>query len=111
MIRTRPHKLLVFFALVMAVQACAPTVPPNATGPRGNEAPYPVLLVEDNHRREAATAAINHMMNYAVGTAMAPSLRPITATIERLPTNSAAVLYLPKVGANAMMNEEETRES
>ena len=111
MIRTRAHKLLVFFALVMAVQACAPTVPPNATGPRGNEAPYPVLLVEDNHRREAATAAINHIMNSAVGTTTAPSLQPVTATIESLPTNTAAVLYLPKVGANATMNEEETRES
>jgi len=95
----------------MAVQACAPTVPPNATGPRGNEAPYPVLLVEDSHRREAATAVINHIMNSAVGTATAPLLQPVTATIESLPTNTAAVLYLPKVGTNATMNEEETRES
>ncbi len=111
MTRTRADKLLVSLALLMVVQACAPTVPPNASGPRGNEAPYPVLLVEDSHRREAAAAAINHIMNSAVGTATAPSLQPVTATIESLPTNTAAVLYLPKVGANPTMNEEETRES
>jgi hypothetical protein len=95
----------------MVVQACAPTVPPNATGPRGNEVPYPVLLAEDNHRKEATTAAINHLMSSDVASASAPPLQPVTATIESLPTNTATVLYLPKVGANALMNEEETRES
>ncbi len=105
------HKAIVFLALVMGVQACAPTVPPNATGPRGNEAPYPVLLAQDNHRKEATTAAINHLMSSDVARANAPRLQPFTATIEGLPTNIATVLYLPKVGASALMNEEETREA
>jgi hypothetical protein len=111
MTHQRAHQTFTFLALVLAVQACAPTVPPNAGGPRGNEAPYPVLLTEDNHRKEATIAAINHLMSSDVATVTAPPLQPVTATIENLPTNTAAVLYLPKVGANATMNEEETRES
>jgi hypothetical protein len=111
MIQQRALKAFVFLVVVLAAQACAPTVPPNAAGPRGNLAPYPVLLAADNHREEAATAAINHLMSTAVNGATAPSLQPVTATIESLPTNTASVLYLPKVGANPTMNEEETRES
>ncbi len=95
----------------MAAQACAPTVPPNAAGPRGNLAPYPVLLAADNHREDAAIAAINHLMSTAPDGAAAPSLQPVTATIESLPKNTATGLYLPKLGANPTMNEEETRES
>lgn len=107
----RVPRAFVFLLLVMAAQACAPTVPPNAAGPRSNLAPYPVLLAADNHREEAAIAAINHLMNTAVDGATAPSLQPVTATIESLPANTGTALYLPKVGANPTMNEEETRES
>ncbi len=100
---------VVFIGLLIA--ACAPLQPPNATGPRGNEAPYPVLLADDNHRKEATIAAINHLLNSDNATATPPALQPITATVESLPANSSAVLYLPKVGANPVMNEEETREA
>lgn len=95
----------------MATQACAPTVPPNATGPRGNVAPYPVLLAEDNHRTEAATAAINHLMSVPVDNATPPPLQPVTATIVSLPKTNGTALLLPKLGATPTMNEEETRES
>lgn len=111
MIHHKAHKTFIFLALVMAAQACAPLQPPNAAGPRGNEAPYPVLLVEDNHRKEATIAAINHLMSSDVATTIAAPLQPVTATIESLAANTATVLYLPKVGANAVMNEEETREA
>jgi hypothetical protein len=107
----RANKAFVFLALVLAAHACAPIVPPNAAGPRGNEAPYPVLLTEDNHRKEATIAAINHLMGANVASTTDPSLQPVTATIESLPISTATGLYLPKVGANATMNEEETRES
>ncbi|MEO7970458.1 MAG: hypothetical protein ABI698_04105 [bacterium] len=107
----RVSRTFVFLLLVMAAQACAPTVPPNAAGPRGNAAPYPVLLAEDNHRTEAATAAINHLMSIAVDSGTKPSLQPVTATIESLPKTSGTGLLLPKVGANQTMSEEDTRES
>lgn len=111
MTQQRASRTFVFLAVVIAAQACAPTVPPNAAGPRGNAAPYPVLLAEDNHRTEAATAAINHLMSTAVDSSPAPSLQPVTATIESLPKTTATALLLPKVGAMPTMNEEETRES
>jgi hypothetical protein len=94
----------------MATQACATMQPSNATGPRGNAAPYPVLLAEDNHREETAIAAINHLMGSGEG-ASTPALRPVTATVEHLPANFSPAVYLPKLGANPVMNEEETRES
>lgn len=110
MTQQRVSQALVSFVLVMAAQACALTAPPNAAGPRGNVAPYPVLLADDDHRTEAATAAINHLMSIAVDHPTAP-LQPVTATIESLPKNIATGLYLPKLGANPTMSEEETRES
>lgn len=110
MIHLRTQKAFVFLLLVVAVQACAPIQPSNTAGPRGNEAPYPVLLAEDNHREEAAIASINHLLSSGEG-ATAPALQPVTATIEHLPINATPPLYLPKLGANPLMNEEETRES
>jgi hypothetical protein len=110
MIQQRLSLVLVSFVLVMGAQACALTAPPNAAGPRGNVAPYPVLLAEDDHRTEAATAGINHLMSIAVDHPTAP-LQPVTATIESLPKNITTGLYLPKLGANPTMSEEETRES
>lgn len=111
MTHQKSHKTLVILALAMAAQACASLQPPNAGGPRANEAPYPVLLAEDNHRKEATIAAVNHLMRSDVATVTSPSLQPVTDTIESLPANTANVLYLPKVGANPVMNEEETREA
>lgn len=110
MSQQRVSRTLVSFVLVMATQACALTAPPNAAGPRGNVAPYPVLLAEDDHRTEAATAAINHLTRSDVATVTAP-LQLITSTIKSLPANTSANVYLPKVGANPLMNEEETREA
>ncbi|MGI9069608.1 MAG: hypothetical protein ACR2HX_24780 [Pyrinomonadaceae bacterium] len=43
--------------------------------------------------------------------AFAAQLQPITATIRSLPADPSRPLILPKVGAGAIMNEEETREA
>jgi hypothetical protein len=40
-----------------------------------------------------------------------PVLHPVTETIQSLPNNLDAPLFLPKVGAGSEMNDEETRES
>jgi len=85
--------------------------PPNAAGPRENEAPYPVLFAEDEHRRDATVAAINHLLGSGVNTTISPELQPITATISRLPVSLAIPVYLPKLGAGDVMTEEETREA
>jgi len=71
-----------------------------------------VLFTEDPHRREAAVLALNQLIQQTGNsTAFAPELQPITATIRSLPSSPGRSLYLPKVGAGAIMNEEETRES
>lgn len=111
MTQQKAHKLLVYLALVIAAQACASLQPPSVSGPRANEAPYPVLLAEDNHRTETTIAALNHLMRSENASVTNPSLQPITATVESLPANTYPNVYLPKVGANPLMNEEETREA
>lgn len=109
------HKVrlaILLLASVLALNSCAALEPPSATGPRGAESLYPILLTEDSHRREAIAAAVNRLTQLPgnSGTAQA-ELQPVTATILSLPTKASSSLYLPRVGATAVMNEEETRES
>lgn len=110
--------LLMLTATVTLSLSCAPLQPTSTTGPRGGAA-YPVILAEDTARRETAQASFNRLSqsvvngrNGAAGAgSLAPvDLSPITATIASLPSANASV-FLPKVGAGAVMNEEETRES
>lgn len=100
------------FATVMlaVATACAPITPPDAGGPRGNVAAYPVLMSADNQRREIAAAAISRL-NLSGSTTSTPRLHRATSTIEELVIDPARPLYLPKLGTAAVMTEEETRES
>lgn len=110
--------LLMLTVVVTLALSCAPLQPTNPTGPRGVAA-YPVILAEDNNRRENVQAAFNRLRQStlngrsteALGSnPTTPNLSPITATISSLPGANGTV-YLPKVGVGAVMNEEETRES
>ena len=110
----------VLVALALIVVSCAPLQPASPTGPRGNEATYPVVLAEDAARRESARAAFTRLRQTGAPTRNGKtveasptdlSLSPITATIQSLPSNGGSGVYLPKVGTEAVMNEEETRES
>ncbi len=111
------HKVrlaILLLASVLAVGSCATLQPPSATGPRGNESLYPILLTEDAHRREASAVAL-HRLALRSGNSGAPESRaqfqPITATIMSLAPKVGNGFYLPNVGATAAMTEEETRES
>ena len=123
---TRQKGILSLMVLVLALSAasCAPIQPTNPAGPRSSA--YPVLLIEDNLRRETAMAAANRMrqslglpVRLMTDETTSPSttnptdsgLSPITATISSLPDGGNSPLYLPKIGVGAVMNEEETRES
>jgi hypothetical protein len=98
--------------LILGLSACAATPPPNATGPRPNESPYPVLMTETTERREAAlTAWTKFIGEQGITNVPAPELQPVTATIRSLPAFTGTNLYLPKVGDAVPMNEENTRES
>jgi hypothetical protein len=69
-------------------------------------------LTEQSERTEAAVLAFNRIAQVIEpGNFTQSYLEPVTATIKSLPANVTTPLYLPKVGANAEMNEDETREA
>lgn len=69
-------------------------------------------MTEDSHRREAIAVAVNRLTQLAGNSGAAEAeLQPVTATILSLPPKASSSLYLPRIGATAVMNEEETRES
>lgn len=110
------HKVWITILLLsaLALSSCAALQPLSSTGPRGNESTYPILLTEDSHRRDAMVAALNRLSQRSGNSSaieVQPQLQPITATISSLPSRPGANLLLPKIGASAVMNEEETRES
>ncbi len=92
------------------LSGCAVMQPPNAAGPVGRGTVYPVLLTEDSERQEATAVAL---MRLASGNASVSSarLQPVTGTVLSLPAKPSTPLYLTKLGAAAVMTEEETRES
>ena len=92
--------------LTLACSGCAPLQPTSPDAPRG-EAAYPFVITEDPERREVALAAANQLFQPA--TTAPPVLQTVTATIRSLPPGFN--LYLPKLGTEAVMTEEETRES
>ena len=98
-------------ALLLGAAACATTPPVNPGGPRRGEPAYPVLLTDNQQRKEAATAAWAQLAQQQGESNSAPVLQPVTQTIRNLPENLNTPLYLPRVGTGPEMNEEETRES
>jgi hypothetical protein len=109
---TREFRIVAAIAALLLSSACAALQPPNVTGPRGVDQLYPIRLTEDSQRREANLAAL-HRLAQSTGSigATQPELQPVTSTILSLPDRASGALQLPKVGAGAVMNEEETRES
>ena len=102
------HCVLMLALTVCA--SCAPLQPPSAEGPRGNEPAYPFYLVADAQRHEAAVAAVNRLFESSGSGVGTTELHPITSTISNLDTTGHPV-YLPKLGKDPVMTEEETRES
>jgi hypothetical protein len=65
------------------------------------------VITEDPERRQVALAAASQLFQPAA--TEPPVLETVTATIRSLPPGFN--LYLPKLGTEAVMSEEETRES
>jgi hypothetical protein len=103
---------ILLLATTLAVTSCAVLQPPGASGPRVNEPLYPLIFTEDSRRKEALTVALNRLAvqagNYNATDAQA---QPVTAATLSFSPKANSSLLLPKVGATAVMNEEETRES
>lgn len=96
--------------MTVATFGCAALQPPSASGPRGNEPAYPILFSEDAQRRAASVAAGNLLMQPGAS-GVTVQLQPITSTVSALAADPGRPLYLPKLGTETTMNEEETRES
>lgn len=105
----RASVLAILSALLFT--GCAALQPPSATGPRGSDSLYPVLLIADTQRKEATVAALNRLGQSTKLSGSEPQLQPVTGTILSLPSTASGAIYLPKLGAGATMTEEETRES
>jgi len=104
--------VIIVFVSALVFSSCAALQPPNVTGPPGKNSLYPILLIEDAHRKEATLAALNRLGQLSgKSNGARPQLQPVTGTILGLPAQASGSLFLPKVGAAATMNEEETRES
>ncbi|HEV2706233.1 MAG TPA: hypothetical protein VGV59_09940 [Pyrinomonadaceae bacterium] len=112
---SQPYALgLACVALALCLSACAAARNPEAGRPRGNEAPYPVVLGASEERRAQSLATWSLLARTAGATnPPAPELRPITATLDALPDALNVPLRLPQVGGDetAEPSEEEQRES
>src|SRR6185295_20134032 len=101
---------ILFLTAVLLFSGCAAMNPPSATGPRAGST-YPVTLASDEVRQQATMLALRRL-SQQLGNFQASDakLQPITGTIAALPSTTTP-LFLPKLGSNPVMNEEETRES
>jgi hypothetical protein len=106
--------LLLTLALVAVVTAgaCAAFQPPDANGPAANRPQYPIALSDVSARLEEASVAWYQLsQRYGLPGKTEANLHPYTATLESLPANLPAPMYLPKVGSPTNPTEEDTRES
>lgn len=104
-------RLVILLISALALNSCAALQPLNPTGPRGTDPVYPILLTEDGNRRESVAAALDRLAHPGVADSAAAELQPVTATILSLPSGKNTGLFLPKIGIDPTMNEEESRES
>jgi hypothetical protein len=104
--------LTLTLAAVLIAGACAAFQPPNANGPTSNAPLYPVALPDLGARLEEASVAWYQLsQRYGLPGKTEANLHPYTATLESLPANLPAPIYLPKVGSPTKPTEEDTRES
>jgi hypothetical protein len=109
---TRGLILTLVLTATLTACACAAFQPPDANGPAPNAPLYPIGLSDLGTRLEEASVAWYQLsQNYGLPGKTEANLHPYTATLESLPANLPAPIYLPKVGSQTNPTEEETRES
>ena len=99
-------------ALALTTSACAAFQPTDANGPRANVPSYPIALSDLGPRLEEASVAWYQLsQRYGIPGRTEANLHPYTATLQSLPANLAAPIYLPKVGSQTKPTEDDVRES
>ena len=110
-VRSNMRKALIA-VLALAAGACAAFQPTDVNGPRSNVPLYPVELSDVGTRLEDASLAWYQLsQRYGLPGKTEANLHPYTGTIQGLPANLSAPIYLPKAGSQTNPTEEETRES
>lgn len=105
-------KILLLALAVVSTGACAAFQPPDANGPTANRPQYPIELPDTGQRlEEASTAWYQLSQRYGLTVKTEANLHPYTATLENLPANLPAPLYLPKLGSLTNPTEDDFRES
>ena len=104
--------LTVALIALVAAGACAAFQPTDPNGPTANAPQYPLGLSDVGNRLEEASVAWYQLsQRYGLPGKTEANLHPYTATLESLPANLPAPIYLPKIGSETTPTEEETRES
>lgn len=97
---------------VVSVGACAAFQPTDVNGPAANRPQYPIALSDMGPRLEEASVAWYQLsQRYGLPGKTEANLNPYTATLESLPANLPARIYLPKLGSQTNPTEEDFRES
>src|SRR5437868_15053295 len=105
--------LILAFSIVFALTTgCAVFRRTDVNGPPASLPQYPVALSDIGPRLEAASVAWYQLsQRYGLPGKTEANLQPYTGTIQSLPANLNAPIYLPKVSSQATPTDEETRES
>jgi hypothetical protein len=114
LLTTESRKLsitILLVALSIAMSACAALQPLDASGPRANLPPYPIIANEPARLDSAQLTWKQISQHYALTQNTVADLQPLTGTIRSLPPNLGSSVFLPKVGVEATQSEEEIRES
>ena len=110
-LRRKSFSAVSVIATALALNACAALQPSSTTGPKSNEAAYPIVLLNDAARVEASTMAWRRLSERnGLPETAAPAFHPFTSTVASIPANVPPIM-LPKVGAEPMANEDDTREA
>jgi hypothetical protein len=105
-------KLSLCLALALTSLSCAAFQPADANGPRSNAPSYPIALSDVGPRLEEASLAWYQLsQRYGIQGRTEANLHPHTGTLQSLPANPSAPIYLPKIGTQATPTEEDIRES
>lgn len=100
------------FAITLATSGCAAFQPTDANGPRPTGPSYPIALSDLGPRLEEASLAWYQLSKrYGIPGTTEANLHPYTATLHSLPANLGAPIYLPRVGSQTNLTEDDTRES
>ncbi len=102
----------VCLALALTMWGCAAFQPADPNGPRANVPSYPIALADLGPRLEEASLAWYQLsQRYGIPGRTEANLHPYTATLQSLPANLAAPIYLPKIGPQTSPAEDDVRES